>query len=364
MKRIIGQELTMRMPYRFWIILVLAITACSTAPTSVGATEMNRPITVNPWQEAVVSVSDLDRSAAFFLDIGGYTVSWRGPLSASEIRSWGLSAEAFGEALLLTHQDSEQGAIRLIRFDNAGRQEPTRPGGHAWDTGCYFSLMIRMKDIQAIYDNAIRLGWWNETPITYLEFGASKLNIMIFKGPDGLQVQGYERLSPALPAAVGSFDRMSRPFNIMQMVRNRDASYDFFTRILGFDTFHSGKPYLASTPAHNPIGIPINLTTSSPYLASIVYPKQGEFGRMEMIEIQGIDGYDFSSRCDAPNLGILAVRFEVDDLKAAQTRLAQRDWPLYREPEVAAIAPYGNINLLSIRTPDHAIVQFYEKATP
>ena len=41
-----------------------------------------------------------------------------------------------------------------------------RPGSRAWDTGCYFSLMVRMKGMPSIYDDAIRLGWWTETPIT------------------------------------------------------------------------------------------------------------------------------------------------------------------------------------------------------
>ena len=55
--------------------------------------------------------------------------------------------------------------------------------------------MVRMKDMASIYDDAIAMGWWTETPITYLEFGTSKLNVVIFRGPDGMQVQGYERLA-------------------------------------------------------------------------------------------------------------------------------------------------------------------------
>ena len=46
--------------------------------------------------------------------------------------------------------------------------------------------------------DAIDLGWWTETPITPLDFGTSKLKVVIFRGPQGIQVQGYERLSPSL----------------------------------------------------------------------------------------------------------------------------------------------------------------------
>lgn len=113
-----------------------------------------------------------------------------------------------------------------------------------------------------------------------MQFGESDLRVVVYRGPDGIQVQTYERLSPALPAAIPSFERMTAPFSIMQMVANRDVAYEFFTKVLGFDTFHNGKPYTPETPTPTPIGIPLNLTTSVPYLAGIVYPVAGEFGRM------------------------------------------------------------------------------------
>ena len=340
---------------------VRRLAACAALLTSAAAGAQAQPlapVTDRVWQEAVISVHDLDRSAAFFTAIGGYETRWRGELSRSAVAAWGLPAAARGEALLLGPADYAAGLVRLVRFDDAGRREPMRPGSRAWDTGCYFSLMVRMKGMQSIYDDAIRLGWWTETPITYLEFGASRLNVVIFRGPDGIQVQGYERLSPALPAAIPPFERVTGPFNMMQMVRDRDAAYAFFVDVLGFDTFYLGKPYTAPTPTPTPIGIPVNLTTTVPYRAGIVYPRPGEFGRMEMIEIMGLDGKDYADRCVAPNLGILAVRFPVDDVGAARELIRSRGWAA-SDVRRAAIAPYGTLRLFDVRTPDGALVQFY-----
>lgn len=318
------------------------------------------PISARPWQEAVVSVTDLDRTAAFFREIGAYRTHWKGPVSREELLSWGLPTSAKGEALLLSPNGvSDGGLLRLVSFSNAGRREPMRPGSRAWDTGCYFSIMVRVKDMQAVYDDAIRLGWWTETPITYLEFGESKLNVVVFRGPDGVQVQAYERLSPALPEAIPPFERMTRPFNMMQMVRNRDASYRFFTEVLGFATFYNGKPYVAIEPEYMPLGIPYNLTTDVPYRAGITYPVPGEFGRMEMIEIMGLEGRDYAERCAAPNLGILAVRFEVDALNTAVKRL-QTGGVSTSDIQAMALQPYGWIDLASTTTPDGAIVQLYQ----
>ena len=318
------------------------------------------PVTEAVWQEALVSVSDLDRSARFFVEIGGYEVKWRGPVESSELTFYGLSRDARAEAMLLGPPGQDTGLVRLVRFDNAGHKQPTRPGSRAWDTGCYFSLMVRMKDIASIYDDAIAMGWWTETPIAYLEFGTSKLNIMIFRGPDGVQVQGYERLEPPLPAEIPAFERMTRPFNIMQMVRDRDAAYEFFTKGLGFDTFYSGKPYVAEEPEFMPLGIPVNLTTEVRYRASIVYPRPGEFGRMEMIEVMDLDGRDYADRCNPPNLGILAVRFPVADIGITESLLSERQQSPHREPANVEIEPYGRLRILSVKTPDGANIHFFE----
>lgn len=318
------------------------------------------PVTTNVWQEAVISVTDLERTAKFFKQVAGYDERWRGPISDSELASFGLPESASGDALLLGHADHPSGLVRLVRFESVAKKEPMRPGARAWDTGCYFSLMVRAKNLDKLYDEAIQMGWWTETPITPLTFGESKLNIVVFQGPDGVQVQAYERLAPPLPESVGEFDRMSRPFNIMQMVDERDEAYRFFTEVLGFETWFGGDPYLAKQPEYSPIGIPYSLTTSVRYHAGIVYPKSGEFGRMEMIEVMDIDGRDHSKRCDAPNLGILAVRFHVDDAASAMAEIKRRGWPIERGIINTKISPYGQLKLFSVKTPDGAIISFYE----
>lgn len=219
-------------PLSAWCVLSIILFV----PSAHTAEDPVIPVTTWPWQEVVVSVGDLDGITRFFVELGDYEVKWRGEADVTEIGFYDLGAGARGESVLLGPPGAESGLVRLIGFSDAGPREPMRPGAHAWDTGCYFSLMIRMKDIDRIYAKALDLGWWTETPIAPLTFGASKLRIVIFKGPHGIQVQGYERLSPPLPDAIPEFDSMSAPFNVMQMVRNRDTAYRFFTEQLGFDT--------------------------------------------------------------------------------------------------------------------------------
>ena len=317
------------------------------------------PITELPWQEAVISVTDLEKTAEFFKKIGGFKELYRGQSSKSSIKHYGLTADASAEELLLSAKGSDVGFIRLIRFDNTDTKKPMRPGSRAWDTGCYFSLMVRMKGLREIYDEAIEMGWWTETPVAEIKFGESRLDVVIFKGPDGLQIQGYDRLEPPLPESFPEFDRISQPFNIMQMIKNRENSRKFFVDLLGFDTFFYGVPFTAKEEAVTPLGIPLNLTTKTQYRTAIYYPIAGELGRVEMIEFMDIKGLDHSEKCHAPNLGLLSIKYSIEDMQQTLGMLKSRGLRSVDVNEIK-LQPYGDISIFSLSSPDGAIIEFYE----
>ncbi|MAJ29946.1 MAG: hypothetical protein CMQ73_01655 [Gammaproteobacteria bacterium] len=317
------------------------------------------PITELPWQEAVISVTDLEKTAEFFKKIGGFKELYRGQSSKSSIKHYGLTADASAEELLLSAKGSDVGFIRLIRFDNTDTKKPMRPGSRAWDTGCYFSLMVRMKGLREIYDEAIEMGWWTETPVAEIKFGESRLDVVIFKGPDGLQIQGYDRLEPPLPESFPEFDRISQPFNIMQMIKNRENSRKFFVDLLGFDTFFYGVPFRAQEEAVTPLGIPLNLTTKTQYRTAIYYPVAGELGRVEMIEFMDIKGLDHSEKCHAPNLGLLSIKYSIEDMQQTLGMLKSRGLQSVDVNEIK-LQPYGDISIFSLSSPDGAIIEFYE----
>jgi len=317
------------------------------------------PVVTQPWLMATASVSDLDRTAAFFRDIGGYETLYRGPLDPAEIVALNLPEDAKGEVLTLRAVGSDAGYVRLIRFDNAGRKTPTRPGARAWDTGCFWSFMVRAYDLESIYDDAIALGWNTETPIAPLSFNGSELNIVVFKGPDGLQVQAYERLNRPIPEGFTPFDRLSRPFNIMQMTRNREAVRALMEDVLGFDRVWYGPPYTDDEPVLMPLGIPQNLTTSVPYKAGIFSPQtQTLYGRMEYIEIDGLDGFDHADSCRAPNLGWLSVTYPVESTAEAKALIMDRGWPIEQDVYTTNRPSLGDVDVFAIKAPDGAMIEF------
>ncbi len=319
------------------------------------------PVTTDPWLETMVSVTDLDTTARFFREIGGYETLATGQIPSDELAALGLASDTSAEYLVLRAPGSSHGYIRLVRFDVSTRRVPTRPGARAWDTGCYWSIMVRVKGMESIFDEAIALGWWTHTPITYLEFGESRLNVVVFQGPDGLQVQGYERLGQPLPEGFPPFERLSQPFNLMQMVRDREAFRHLAEDVLGFDRFWYGLPYTDPVPTDMPLGIPRNLTTSVPYKAAIFYPAPLETGRLEAIEIEGLDGFDYADRCKAPNLGILSVSYPVNNAVQARDLIADRGGVIEIEPYDTDRPPWGRVRIFAIRAPDGGLMEFVER---
>ncbi|MEL7042150.1 MAG: hypothetical protein AAGL90_11545 [Pseudomonadota bacterium] len=319
------------------------------------------PITTQPWLMATASVSDLEQTARFFTEIGGYEEVYRGPLDAAEIEAAGLNEEASGEVLTLRAPGSKDGFVRLVRYDDAGRKVPTRPGARAWDTGCFWSFMVRAYELEAIYDDAIAMGWGTETPIAPLSFNGSELNIVVFKGPDGLQVQAYERLNRPVPEGYTPFERLSRPFNIMQMTRDREAVRELMEDVLGFQRVWYGKPRVDQEPVLMPLGIPQNLTTSVPYKAGIFTPQtQTLYGRMEYIEIDGLKGFDYAERCQAPNLGWLSVTYPVDSVSETKATIGARGWAIEQDIYKTHRPSFGSFEIVSIKAPDGAMIEFAE----
>ena len=183
---------------------------------ATGAAEDRDSVFESPWREATLSVRDLDRSTRLFRQTGQFETVARGSLTDSELAYWELGNDSDAEYLLLRAPGSDHGYLRFIRFDNV-EQQPIRVGARAWDTGGYFSLMMRARGLEAIYADALELGWHAESEPVQFEFPPFELANVVLKGPHGINIALYERLSPPLDE-FWDFERLSQPFNAMQMV--------------------------------------------------------------------------------------------------------------------------------------------------
>ncbi len=328
------------------------------APLALLAAGVQQVAPDGPWQEALVSVSRPAETARFFTEVAGYEVLARPDEHASQMQHWGLADGAGASSILLGKPGTDHGYVRLIRFTGV-EQRPIRATARAWDTGGFFSLMVRAKDIDARFSEALALGWSAESDPVRFDFTGLSIRNVVLKGPDGLNIAVYERLAPPLQHWP-PFERMTQVFNAMQMVRDKDAAVDFYTRVLGFKVFWQGD-YLDPAPTMNNFGLPQNYVTEVPRRTGILYPVPGETGRVEVMQFAGFDGRDLGARAVPPNLGILAVRYPVSDLDARLAAIAAAGWPLAYPASTIELPPYGRVRIAGVRAPDGALISFYQR---
>ncbi len=340
-------------PNRAWVWIVAAILTLAAPGQAVPA---NGPVLSEPWREALLSVRDPQQAARLFIDIGGFEVIAEGRMDHQEINYWQLSGEVTGDFLLLRAPGTDHGFLRFVRFNDVG-QRPVRVGARAWDTGGYFSLMMRARELDAVYADALALGWLAESEPVQFVFPPSVLGNVVLKGPDGINIALYERLEPSLDA-FWQFERLSQPFNAMQMVADIEHADAFFTDVLGMEHFWAGD-FLDPEPGPNNFGLPQNLTTEIPRRTRILQARPGETGRLELMQFAGLDGRELGERAQPPNLGILSVRYPVPDIDAARARIEAAGAAVWRGPAVLELPPYGAVNILALRAPDGAIVELF-----
>ena len=331
--------------------LARRVLACVAVCAATSATAQQ----VGPWTEAIVSVRDLDKASRLLREVGSWQVTGKGRLSRDELHYWRLPATATAAFMRVCAPATDTGCIRFVRFQGVA-QRPVRLAARAWDTGGIFSIMVRSKDVQSVFDRAIASGWWAESEPIGFQFGGSVLKNVVLQGPDGFQLAVYERSSP--PFTAFSLGSISQGFNSMRMVRDQRASVGFY-RKLGFKTVFDSD-YRDPAPQASNFSLPHNLTQTVIRRASALQPVDGEAGRVEVMEFVGLVGKSAFGFAHAPNLGILSVRYPVKGLVRYQAQVAERGVPAVQSARAVSIAGMGRVDLFAVADPDGALTEFYE----
>jgi catechol 2,3-dioxygenase-like lactoylglutathione lyase family enzyme len=314
--------------------------------------------TVRPWSEAVVSVRDLDGAARLFREAGGWRETHRGTVDRAELAYYRLPRAASAAFLRICAPAAAEGCIRFIRFDGVP-QRPIRLAARPWDSGGIFSVMVRSDNVEALFNDAIRLGWWAESEPIGFSFGGSDLKNVVLTGPHGINLAVYERSKP--PFTAFPLGRISRGFNSMRMVRDQPASLAFYRDKLGFSTVFN-TDFVDPAPQSSNFSLPRNYTTSIVRRAAALHPTTGETGRIEVMQFVGFEGKDVSNHALPPNLGILSLRYPVDNLPAYRAKLVRQSVRVDYEAKGVAVTGLGRIDVLAVRDPDGNLTEFYQRS--
>jgi catechol 2,3-dioxygenase-like lactoylglutathione lyase family enzyme len=315
------------------------------------------PVTGQGWQEAVVHVADPAPWVAFLTRDAGWQIISRGRIDAGVIAAWNLPASVSGTEILLGNRGDSKGWVRLVTLRGIASQ-PIRPAAQAWDPGGWFSLMTRSRDATAIYNKAIARGWTAYNSPQEFSFGGVALRNVVLRGPDGVNIAIYERLSPKLDGWE-TIRGISRAFNVMTMVKDFEAERKFFQEGLGFGAWFVGN-YEDQVPVATNFGLPVNLSVTTPRRSGILWESQGEDGRVELMRFVGLEGVDQSARASFANRGIVSIRIPVASLADWTARAKAHGIAVREASTPVRLPPYGRVRHAWVQSPNGGIVEAFE----
>jgi len=199
---------------------------------------------------------------------------------------------------------------------------------------------------------------WNgcAKPLRYT-FGEYEVSEVLMKGPDGVVLAAMQRYKPAL---VGfEFRKVSRIFNSSIITHDIELSHDFYTNKLGFQTFFQ-TPGNTRPNGPNVLGIPPNINGSITVPVNIYRPNIGGFGSIEILQMLELEGVDNAEYACPPNLGILMLRFPIRNADLYLDHLESHDVKIISQANDILLAPYGRVNIIVVRTPEGAWLEFVE----
>lgn len=316
------------------------------------------------FQEIVLSVFDIERVARPMVDIGAFELRALPDALSGQFAAWRVPADCtrIEQAYLWpVTSTTGRGGIRLVKFHGVA-QRVMRSSQRSWDTGGIFDIDVYSRDVEGAYRRLQRYGWTAlGDPVRYQE-AQFDVTQVVAVGPDGLMVAIIQRHAPPVDD-MPPFTAMSHVFNSTQMVKDYAQSRRFYCEILGWPPTTEFTIDAAAEPGVDVLGLPLpQAETAVRHIGMFKVPGAPD-GAIELIENASMRARDFSEHCIAPNIGLLCLRGPVADAAGLAAAIQLRGWPLYIAPTAFELAPYGPVQLFSVRTPDGAILEFYQHLT-
>ena len=315
------------------------------------------PFTIQGFQEAIASVSDLDLSIATLTKITGWQLLHRGQAPQPLNTSWQLDLDMQIEEAVLGAPGEAAGHLRLVQFHGA-EQVHIRSNAQTWDTGGILDLNVRVQNLDQAFQQFQTIGWQGVSDPVEWQFGSFRVKEWLARGPDSFALALIERIEPALTGWDLSRS-FSRIFNSTQTVRDMAATLDFYTRVLGFKQFLHNDGSSAGA-SENVLGLPHNLVADTPHSIYMLHPQGEGTGSVELIDFPELQGRDFTHRAMPPNLGTLALRFPASGLDDLRQRLESESIPCRVTASPISVPPYGEVTVLATQAPEGAWLEFCE----
>ncbi len=325
----------------------------------LGAEEKDtgKPYALRGFQEVIFSVRNLTKSVEMYTGLGSWKILHSGVLPRATLDLWKLPNHCVGHEVVLHNEGDRTGFLRLVQFDGVEKKH-IRSSGQSWDVGGIYDVDVRVLDIESCVEEFQAAGWSGYADTIEYEFGSFQVAEILMRGHEDVVFALIQRIKPTLEG-YPNLKKLSHIFNSSQIVKSMDVSKQFYQDVLGFKVYMDHNVQ-GSEKAYNIFGMPNNLYSGIDRKICILSPQGNNFGSVELIELVGVEGRDFSEFAVPPNLGILMLRFPVSNIEKFYAHLQEQNVTSESNIQEMEVAPYGMCNVLALRSPDGAWLEFLE----
>jgi catechol 2,3-dioxygenase-like lactoylglutathione lyase family enzyme len=338
-------------------------------------------------QEIVIITSDKQKMTDLFVKYGGWssdvgfgksdvgtalpTSDIPNPTSVhpSVLNAWELPKTASATDMLIQYMAIPFGKIRFVELKGI-KQEPMRPATKIWDTGGIADIDIRTHDIYEVHNDLVERGWSGASVPMALPITNFKIDECLVSNADSMMIALAKRYFPPLELVEGK-QFASHIYLSAMVVKNLELGTHFFTKQLGFQLVNENLVVKFPPNSANNFGVPHNFSDKFEFTLDLYSPDGTRDTMCECIEIKGLSGNDFSSRCVPPNRGILSYRIEVEGIEnylnfvknnGVKVLGSLKGFLRLNPPlNIQAWNGIGKVKTFRVVSPDGAWVEFFEK---
>ncbi|MCP5327588.1 MAG: VOC family protein [Sinobacteraceae bacterium] len=313
------------------------------------------PLAANPlvFSYAVISVADLEQALALWqARFGMELVARREGTDPGLAQAWGVGPGEIIDQALLRTPGMEQGGVHLVRF--------RVPGPAVRETAAPTDLVpksvdIATRDLPARHAELVAAGYKFRSPIGKFVTDKVVVHEVHLRGPDAVNLVFLEQEGHPEPVSPQGYGVMPQIVAISPDNRLEKA---FFEGVLGLkETSYNrfGGPEVEKT-----VGLPKGANLDIRIFGDPAY----DYGRLEIVQYEGVDGADLYPRAVAPARGLLSVTYFVPDVAAILARATAADAPRMRAAPVdhgVVASIFGQSRMATLTSPAGLRIDLIER---
>ncbi len=304
-------------------VVIWLLAACNQAPEPGSAEEtatvknlpelaIDEPFEMASWTNVTLGVANLDAALALWVDTFGFEVSLQseGPDSGLA-HLWSLQAQDIARQAVVRTPGQHTGMIHLVEFNDP--QPPIRQGAEVFDL-VPKNLDIHVRDLPARVEElkAAGMRFRNENYSEITIPGGGIFREIHMPAHDEVNVVLLEVIGEELPYTSRGFAGVGP---VITIVPDAGEEKQFYQDILGLDILSDN--ILAGPEIEKMVGLPPGAALD----VSVLGNENQHFGRIEIVDYQGVEGEDLYPRARPKALGTLQVSYTISDLQPLISRL-------------------------------------------